>query len=302
MDMPDKILLPYNCWFDRASKTLSCGWNAGLFSNLSVTLGAGLRLQEDGQQVQSIDFSQGFSLYRDGELNLHHRLFNAPLVLGRMPARPQLGHHSRYFELDHVGLSPYVNGWFQPCSQVLAFERDMVVNAGIQTDRTLAVFYRGTDKGSEATLADPIQYVRLARRLLGNRQVERILIQTDQRQVRDLFMSQFPDQCTFFSELPVTDGKNGIHSQANLGSEMSKTEMAQRLVAAVHCIAGCHTVVQHTGNMALWVALWRGSAERLWQFDVSSRLVNPNGSISMREHFNYAFKQLVNRLRYVTAD
>jgi hypothetical protein len=47
------------------------------------------------------------------------------------------------------------------------------------------------------------------------------------------------------------------------------------LIAVNHLLAQCDLVVNHTGNMALWLCLFRGHARGVWQFDDEGRAVNP---------------------------
>ena len=74
--------------------------------------------------------------------------------------------------------------------------------------RTLAVIVRGTDAEiRENTLDDYLKSSRIVR----ENSIEQIIIQTDQRQVRNIFMERFDCQCRFMDELPDTEGSVCMH-------------------------------------------------------------------------------------------
>ncbi len=76
--------------------------------------------------------------------------------------------------------------------------------------------------------------------------------------------------------MPVTAGDIAVHhvlKQPALRPE--RRLLARRLVAAIRILAGCRYLITHSGNVGLWLALLRGSAEGLWQFNGRQVLVPP---------------------------
>jgi hypothetical protein len=103
-----------------------------------------------------------------------------------------------------------------------------------------------------------------------------VLIQTDQEQARDAVKAHFGDRCLFFDALPVSQGNTALqHTDLGRDHGIGRFDFAVRLLAAVSLVAKARHVVTHTGNVGLWIALLRGSAERLWQFDRECQLVPP---------------------------
>src|SRR5579872_4910028 len=94
----------------------------------------------------------------------------------------------------------------QSAPQVLLKDR-LVEKYGITPSRTLAVCYRGTDKYKEVPLVDVKRYITLVDSIMSaHSDLNRILIQTDQRQVRDVLVDTFKTQAFYIDEMPVTDG------------------------------------------------------------------------------------------------
>jgi len=102
-----------------------------------------------------------------------------------------------------------------------------------------------------------------------------VWIQTDERDVRAMFVCEFADRCFYVHEMPVSGNGVVVHDQDDETLKMDRSEFGVLLIAVNSLLAQCDTVVNHTGNMALWLCLWRGHARRVWQFDDEARCVNP---------------------------
>jgi hypothetical protein len=122
------------------------------------------------------------------------------------------------------------------------------------------VWYRGTDKFNEVKIAPPELYVSQVRRILIKNPGLKVWIQTDQAQVREMFLNEFGTECLVLDELPVTSGTQGIHF---LGSSLQDLVL---LLCAAMVMSTCRFVVLHTGNVATWICLYRGHSKRLIQF------------------------------------
>jgi hypothetical protein len=140
--------------------------------------------------------------------------------------------------------------------------------------KIIAVVYRGTDKYQEVKLASPQLYLNKAKALLQENPDFKVLIQTDQKQVRDLFLDRLGNQCLSFEEMSVTEGKVGLHLLDEDCLCLNKFEFGKTILAVTHLIAKCKFIVNHTGNMALWICLFRGSASNMFQFDRKGNFVS----------------------------
>lgn len=136
--------------------------------------------------------------------------------------------------------------------------------------------YRGTDKGTEVKLASPAAFLSKTRQLLDENPGHRVWIQTDERDVRTLFVREFADRCLYLHEMPVSANGMVVHDQDDETLNMDRSEFGVLLIAVNSLLAQADIVVNHTGNMALWLCLWRGHARGVWQFDDEARCVNPS--------------------------
>jgi hypothetical protein len=278
----EPIALPYGGRFDPATDTLYCGHNAGFFSNCTVTLWHMVDLYRRFQiDPRRIDFSSSFGSYRtEAERQAKTDLYPLFFALGDssvMPHEkraPNVKHHGLYRFVDYRSTSAWVDRYFNPSVRALALQDRLIQQYAIDVHKTIAVAYRGTDKGSEVKLADPEKYLQQARTLLVRNPGFRVWIQTDEQQVRDLFTASFGERCFYIKELPPSVHGIAADELPEGALHASDDHLGVLLVAIFHLLSGSAYVVNHTGNMALWICLFRGSANGVIQFDEGGHIVD----------------------------
>lgn len=245
--------------------TLHMRWDGGFFSVCSVTL---LELVRAPEPVRRIDASDALERYRQHTVgSMWGRFFaepQAPLPNPRPGSQPwgcTLVHHDRYASLDLAPVRPFLDSYFRPSVEVEQAVARLTADYAIDPERTVAVWVRGTDKGREIRPRSTATYRRAVARALASGRVDRVLVQSDQQQVRDELLACFGSAAFAFEELPVTSGVEGLHSLDLDGRE----EHARDLLAAVLIMARCADVVLHTGNGALWTVLFRGGTDGVVQ-------------------------------------
>jgi hypothetical protein len=251
--------------------------NSGLFSNCSTTLTDVLALHREGAIVRRIDFSRGMGLYKNrSDSDVYGRFFvfdpavDVPVGLAFGP----LDAHAAYAGLPLADINKAIRRFFTPSREVEALARAWSNAIGLDVAETIAIYFRGTDKGKEIQLAPIEAYIEAARRIdaaSGGRRT--ILVQTDQAQAREAVVAAFGDRARFFAAMPVTRRAKGIHKQwfsrtLTGGAEASALQM----LAAVLALSQCAEVVLTTSNVGAWVAFYRGHANGLHQFSAEGRL------------------------------
>ena len=92
-----------------------------------------------------------------------------------------------------------------------------------------------------------------------------------QTQVLDYFKSELGDMVVSFSETPSTSGKDAMNTvMENEGKDTM--DWMQWFDAALRCVAECAYVVNHTGNCGLWMNLYRGNVDNVFQFNEAGQL------------------------------
>lgn len=275
--------LQWENYYDPRTGVLHANWDEGFFSNCTTALWALTDLAAEGLAPARICMDRGWDKYCDRglhkDLDLYDVFFkpqpDLPAPIGT--ALPRLHHHGRYALLGLERWTPFIQRWFAVSERVADLQRSLV--AGYEFDRanTIGFFYRGTDKYTEVAVVSRGEFMRLARALTKTYPHHRIMLQTDQAQVRDLFAREFGTRCFHVKEMPATGGTTGLHflSDAELG--MDRMQFGMLGLAVTRLLAECDVLVNGTGNMALWAALYRGNTNRMYQVDETGDVVDPSG-------------------------
>lgn len=118
----------------------------------------------------------------------------------------------------------------------------------IDYSSTMAIFNRGTDKHVEVTLASPNDWVDHINKININKY--RLLIQTDELNNKNIFMSNF-DNSFFFEEM--------IFNNTYVKPEENKIEWCINFESIVRIISKCKCIITHAGNCGLVPILYRGN-------------------------------------------
>jgi hypothetical protein len=252
--------------------------DSGFFSNCSSALDDALELTREGVRVRRIDYSQGMGLYKNlPGRDVYARFFRSDATVG-FPAGltfDSLDVHTSYRDLPLAEIGNAALAWFTPSLEAQRLAKSWADEIGLDFAETIAIYYRGTDKGKEVRVAPIEGYIAEARRLdelTGRRRT--ILVQTDQAQARDAVVAAFGDRARFFSALAVTRGNKGLHKQWLQRALAGGGETAGlQMLAAVTLLSRCAEVVLTTSNVGAWIALYRGKSEGLHQFDAQGELI-----------------------------
>lgn len=267
--------------FDRNNNVFYCLHNAGFFSNCTVTLWGIVELYRKYKILpRRIDFSKAFSLYKDQrdskeEVDLYPFLFQTRTLNSVKLNRyvDGLDHHGIYKLIDFSSYSLLIRKYFELSDNTLKVQNTLLKKYDIDLSRTISVIYRGTDKGTEVKLANPELYLDKTRELLSLYPDHKVIIQTDDLSVRNYFANQLGKKCFYFREMPVTPGKTVIHDLGEEILKMRRSQFGELLLAVTNLLSKSHYIVNHTGNMALWVCLFRGNSTNVIQFDRTGKIV-----------------------------
>ena len=240
--------------------------DAGLFSICSTTLFELSRREEPVTVIRGEESFQYFG--QSSSENPWDFFFQQPLARARVRYSPKnvfarrLRHHWDYSTLRLKDARPYLRRYFSPSPAVLKTMADLVTRHKIVPRQTIVVNYRGTDKHKELEVEQPEVFFREVLAILAKNPRYRVLVQTDQQQVRDYLVSEIGDRAFFLPELPVTLSSTVIHSQLPADEQI---RFGQHMLATVLIMAQSRFLVTHTGNVALWTVLYRGNTTRVTQ-------------------------------------
>jgi hypothetical protein len=249
---------------------LYCLWNCGFYSNEFQVFTSLLTLLRHGIVPERIDYSLGFRHFKKNpEQNIYpdfHQIDSS--VKMDLFSEVQLPDSNR-FQPNLYNFSIYSqirNRFFNPSSIILDKKNFLREKYNIEFEKTISVLYRGTDKGTELRLAYPLDYLYITKQLLADNPNFKVLLQTDQTQVIQMFYDELGDKLITFEETPSTTSNNVIWNLMEKKG-VDSIDWSQWFDAALRCVADCKYLINHTGNVAFFANLYRGSLEGVTQFD-----------------------------------
>lgn len=169
----------------------------------------------------------------------------------------------KYSNRDFEALNPFVKKYFEPGKPVKDILSVYEAKYNINYTNTCAVFYRGNSKFREMTIAPYSLFIEKAKEIKAQNPNIKFLVQPDEKEFLDAFLREFPNETFYFTETPMIN-KQDSDNFFELPLDKRK-EQGTNFFAAVLAISKCHTIITHSGNCGLWVALYRNNAHNIHQ-------------------------------------
>jgi len=265
-------LLQFNFWFRKfcsiKGETLRIKHNSGLFSNCSISVyGIVSYFNQYKRLPKEVDFTSSFMHFKSSEESeeVYASYFKTQAQVDipfiekvHFPAFSLFDYKSVAYEQ----IAPFVDRYFSPSDAILAKVDALIERYDIVPEKTIAVCYRGTDKHLDTGLASFDEFVTETQSVIEKYPDYRVLIQTDQAQFWETVVPIFSN--TFrFEETPFTSTDKVMHE---IIKKEDKKEWTQWFIAAVIVISKCAYIVNHTGNVARWICLYRKGSHNMSQY------------------------------------
>lgn len=239
--------------------------NAGFFSCCQVRLEAIVQYYNERRRLPIyVDSSQQYAWYssgRHGKRGPIEAFFTEetdtyvpppPVTWGTWRGVPQL---ANMHTIPYEQLAPLVRRYFNPTPEVMRRAQFLQEKYALVPEETCVVFYRGNDKSKEVNLP-PYQemYSRADT-------TKRVWLQSDETEF--LRGNPFPDALVMWDEI-----RHMPRSQTTVDNSPPSVNHSYALwfLAIVLLMSKCKTVVCGTGNISLWIALFRGNSHGIVQY------------------------------------
>jgi len=255
---------------------LECLWNCGFYSNQFQVFCSLLILMTHGIIPDKIDYSMGFKHFKkDPDQDIYplfHKINSYQTIdIFREIDLPDANKYQKHLYNFEI-YNQIIKKFFNPSDIIKDRKNYLLEKYQVDTSKTISVLYRGTDKGSELKLATPEQYMSVVKCILRENNDFKVLLQTDQTQVIHYFHEELGDKLIVFEETPSTTTNRVIWSLMEQNGADS-IDWSQWFDAALRCVSDCRYVVNHTGNVGMFMNLYRGNLDGVYQF-------NENGALS----------------------
>lgn len=259
--------------------------DAGFFSCCSIRLRDIVRYMNKRRELPAaVDSSRQFSWYRpagQAVLDLTHIFFKQPDAAaptwsykGQTPFYEWWQFESfkstfwvsgptKFHERASYQLAPFVKRYFTPSDEIQAFAASLETTHAIDWDRTVVLFYRGNDKATEMKLPAYEAFWSKARELQAVTPGLRLLLQSDETEFLEGGKAVFPDALIFWEHIRHIPRANTTVDKACVSGQQH--EFAKKFLAIVWLMSKARWVVCPSGNISMWIVLYRGHTKGIYQ-------------------------------------
>lgn len=215
-----------------------------------------------------VDCHEQFKFYKDGlETDISQDLFavrndvsikwdGKPVTITDSLDEQQF---SNYQELNFKEISPFIEKYFSPTQIVLDAITDLGAASKIDYDNTCVIRFRGTDKEAETVQPTFDEILSKALALKSINPTLRFAIQTDDSKFRSYIFDALGENC-FTVEKTLWAGWDGNKDYIDF-------------YASIMLLSHCKYLITTSGNGELWMMLFRGHTNGVYQYLQHKELV-----------------------------
>jgi len=156
---------------------------------------------------------------------------------------------------------PFIRKYFYPSQEVQQLIKDLEIKYKIDYSNTCVLFYRGNDKATEVTLPSYESLWDAAQQIKKQNPNVRFLVQSDETEFLQK-MLELPNSFYFKDEIRhIPKQKNTV----DLFDINQNLKFSKLFLAITITMAKCQYIVCNTGNCSLWICLYRGHTQNVFQ-------------------------------------
>ena len=252
---------------------LKVSQNAGFFSCCTVRLIEIINFYNNNHVLPIVDSYDLFELYKlnvkddisgiffKNSEELESFEINKNITFNNTGEENQF---SNYKNLNYDVLLPFINKYFTLTPIIIKKLNKLINKYDLDLNNTCAVFYRGNDKIIETTPPTHDDFINKVKEYKNNNPDVKLLLQTDEKELLDRFMVEFPETINF-KEIP-TINKTMSTVAKEYKNNSNKLKIVKYFLASINILSKCKNVISTSGNCEMWIALFRGSGEGMIQF------------------------------------
>jgi hypothetical protein len=200
-----------------------------------------------------------------------------------------------YKNIKFDSLTPFIKKYFSPSKNIEGSIKFIENKYNIENyDNICVLFYRGNDKSTERELPSYNNFIIKARTLYRENNNIKFLIQSDEKEFIETMIKEFPNNSFYFK-----DEIRSIHKNNDLSVDKINNETnfiySQYYLAITIIMSKCSYVVCTTGNCSLWISLYRGNSNNIFQ-------INKDKITDYKTHIETALLNAENNISKITND
>jgi hypothetical protein len=277
--------------FDKKHRpTLKTNWNSGFFSCCTDKLRGVLQFHNQNNVLPYIDSSEQWELYKDdGIENIQQwwggtvDIFNKNDITDKFfkikevqdfdkenfsancitPFVCNDDQYCNYHEINYNYINKITNLYFDFANSITKLKKKLISKYKIQSNKTIAVCYRGNDKFLETNLPSYQDMLYKILEVKSKNPNHKILIQSDEIEFCDFIIEAIPDCFLIEETKKINKTTNAVQYTIPKGSRL---ENAQTFLSVMSLISECSNVILNSGNVGLWICLFRKNSNNVSQY------------------------------------
>lgn len=178
-----------------------------------------------------------------------------------------------YNTLQQIGdIQQFVTKYFLPSDEVMSMILEMERKYSLDYDNLCVLFYRGNDKITETPLSSYSDYIRHGRVLLLKNPKTCFLIQSDETEFIKTMLREFPG--SFFLKDEVRHMKR-CRNTVDKKMRHDILRFSKLYLAITVIMSKAKFIICGTGNCSIWIVLYRGHADGVFQFNKNRWITVP---------------------------
>lgn len=249
--------------------TLVITHNSGFFSCCSIRLDRIIQYFNKNRSLPLIvDSSAQFEWYkppRSHKASIVDTYFTTDPsgILFRGPVNyEQWYQFTDYKKLNFTAIQPFIIKYFTPSQQIQEIVSNLETKYSLDYSNLCVLFYRGNDKAKETELSSYDDYIIKAKRIQQENPSIQFLLQSDETDFFEAIFEEFPKAIYFKNEIRHIKKSNTTVDDV---FKEDNYEFSKYFLAITLCMAKCKYIVCGSGNCSIWIALYRGNTEGMYQ-------------------------------------
>lgn len=259
---------------EKVNNTIKILHDAGFFSCCVARLEGAIKFYNQHGYFPIIDSSQQWKQYKDlGNEDVTSRFFRdredissdlEKIVLTKNTSDKLTDYQCiNYSNFNYEHVSILVNKYFTPSQEIDDIYKSLIEKYKIDTDNTLAVCYRGNDKRTETNIPKYEEVYDKVEQVLSGLQKPQLLVQSDEIEFCNFMVEKYPNAIVIEETRKINKRDTAVQFTIEIGK---RVETAQIFLAVMQIMSKCKAVVLNSGNVGMWICLFRGNSHNVHQY------------------------------------
>jgi hypothetical protein len=243
--------------------------DAGFFSVCTINLTTTLDYFNRNQKFCKLDTSSQWNLYKDEAGDVYDKFFqyneHTPQAISQkyLDSDTEI-QFSNYKKINYDLTNIFISKYFSFSDRVLDIKTQLLDKYNISTKNTISVFYRGGDKYRETNLPSYEDMDFKLKEIYNKYPDNEIIVQSDEQEFCDYISNRYKKVIVFEEAKKLSKcNKSAVQYHTNAGEKVIN---AQIFLAIMSIVSQTQHIVLNSGNVGLFVCLFRGNADNVDQF------------------------------------